>query len=248
MFDAVTDTADGLVVVTGGSSGLGAAIVEKLRQESRSVAILARSVDNGRASQSVWTATCDVRDANGVRTALDRVEADSGLHTVGLVNAAGIVRREDFLSQGEEDWRDMLDTNFFGTMRMCQEVARRMEARKAGGSIVNIASVAALISLERRAAYSASKAAVVQFTRCLALELAGYNIRVNVVCPGAFQTPMTAEAMNTPEQRSWYENRIPLGRIGGPAECAPIVSFLLSGESRYMTGAVVSVDGGWSVQ
>lgn len=238
----------GIVVVTGGSSGLGAAIVEKLGREARPVAILARGVESGRQGAAAWAAKCDVRDADSVRTALDLIEAESGLPLVGLVNAAGIVRRNDFLSQPDHEWRDMLDTNLLGTMRTCQEVARRMAAAKIGGSIVNIASVAALISLERRAAYSASKAAVVQLTRCLALELASHSIRVNAVCPGAFHTPMTDDAMDTAEKRGWYEDRIPLARIGHRSECAPLVSFLLSEESGYMTGAVISLDGGWSVR
>ena len=113
-------------------------------------------------------------------------------------------------------------------------------------SVVNIASVNALIAVPGQAHYVASKGAIVSLTKAAAVEGAELGIRVNAVAPGAIRTPMTAERLNDPEQVSWLEGRVPLGRVGEPREIASVTKFLLSPESSYITGTTIFADGGWT--
>src|SRR5262249_44893017 len=173
----------GHFVVTGGSSGLGAAVVSALIAEGHHVAVLSRKAaakrDSGVVPEGALAIDCDVREDAAVRDAFGEAESAFGMPVEGVVNAAGVIEREWFLRQSPAVWRTMIDTNLFGTLNVCREAARRMQNARTHGSIVNIASVAGSISLEKRAVYSASKAAVIQFSRCLALELARDEIRVN---------------------------------------------------------------------
>lgn len=242
---------DGCILVTGGNSGLGAAVVDLLVSSGHHVGILSRKAKfraQGDERKQVCAVDCDVRSEEQVARAFDDVESMLGMRISGLVNSAGIVRREWFSAQPASDWRELVETNLLGTIVVCHEATRRMTRQSTSGSIVNFSSVSALISLERRAVYSATKSAVVQFSRCLALELAPAGIRVNVVCPGAFDTPMLDRTSANADAISWYDKQIPFGRIGKPEECAAVVSFLLGDGSSYVSGAVISVDGAWSVR
>ena len=236
-----------VAVVTGGGTGLGASIAKRLSSDGFRVAVLSRRAAAHDLDFDCIRVNCDVRDPASVSTAFRQVEREAGTASV-IVNSAGMISRAPFLEQEPVRWHEMLETNILGTMHVCKEAAAQMKRADLKGSIVNLSSVAALIALPDRAAYSATKAAIVQFSRCLALELADDLIRVNVVCPGAFATPMTEALLRDPEGRAWYERSIPFGRVGDPAECASVVAFLAGPDSAYVSGSVVSVDGAWNVR
>jgi NAD(P)-dependent dehydrogenase (short-subunit alcohol dehydrogenase family) len=161
-----------------------------------------------------------------------------------LVNNAGIEARG---SSGDDNyqqvWARVLDINLNGTMRVTEALVDQLAERQ--GCIINIVSVQAFVALQAHAsAYAVSKGAVAQYTRSLAIELAPAGVRVNAIAPGFFETRMTAGARSNPEVLSRFMARMPLQRFGKPAELAGPVLFLASGLSSYVTGAVLSVDGG----
>lgn len=236
-----------LAVVSGGGTGLGASIARRLFADGFRVAVMSRRAADYALDFDCIRLNCDVRDREAVNSTFEQLEAEGDPLSV-VVNSAGVISRSPFVEQDAAHWRTMLETNVLGSMNVCQEAVARMKRTGVRGSIINISSVAALISLPDRAVYSATKAAIIQFTQCLALEVAAVGIRVNVVCPGAFATPMTQDLLGDPEARAWYAASIPFGRVGDPVECASVVAFLAGAESTYVSGAVISVDGAWSVR
>jgi NAD(P)-dependent dehydrogenase (short-subunit alcohol dehydrogenase family) len=219
------------VVVTGGTSGIGLATVERFRAEGAHVAAIAdRDVDDP-------ALLCDVADAASVERAFARVDELLGGVDV-LVANAGISIRSPFLEIREEDWRRVLEVNLGGVFRCAQQAARRMEE----GVILVTASTNGLTGHELYADYNASKAGVILLARTMARELAP-RIRVNAVCPGYVLTPMQ-RAEYTDEMLAAVNERIPLKRHAEPEEIAALFAFLASDDARYITGAVVAIDGG----
>ena len=217
------------VVVTGGTSGIGAATAARFREEGCEVVVLARRSEPGVIS-------CDVGDREQVDAAFERI---GGVDVV--VNNAGISIRSPAAEIGADQWEQVLRTNLSGAFWVAQAAARRM-LMSGGGVILNTASTNALVGYRYYADYNATKAGVVALTKSLALEWAP-TVRVNAVCPGYVLTPMQ-EAEYTPEMLAEVNRRIPLGRHATPEELAGLFAYLASDEAAYFTGSVIVMDGG----
>ena len=217
------------VVVTGGTSGIGAATAQRFRDEGCEVVVLARTPGSG-------VIPCDVGD---------RLQVDAAFEQVGdldvVVNNAGVSVRSPAVDISPDQWEQVLATNLSGAFWVAQAAARRM-LLGAGGVILNTASTNALVGYRYYADYNATKAGVVALTKSLALEWAP-RIRVNAVCPGYVLTPMQ-EAEYTPEMLAEVNSRIPLGRHATPEEIAGLFAYLASDEAAYFTGSVIVMDGG----
>jgi len=217
------------VVVTGGTSGIGAATAQRFRDEGCEVVVLARTPGPG-------VIPCDVSD---------RLQVDAAFEQVGdldvLVNNAGVSVRSPAVDISPNQWEQVLATNLSGAFWVAQAAARRM-LLGAGGVILNTASTNALVGYRYYADYNATKAGVVALTKSLALEWAP-GIRVNAVCPGYVLTPMQ-EAEYTPQMLAEVNSRIPLGRHATPEELAGLFAYLASDEAAYFTGSVIVMDGG----
>lgn len=232
-------------VVTGGSSGLGAGIVDEVLAQGNTAVILDTSEPTTVLSDRVAFIGCDVRSTGQVNEAFARIDADFG-RVDGLTNCAGVARPEISSELSDEGWQTLLDIHLGGTMR-CSRAAFHL-LKSSGGSIVNVSSVAASVAVPRRLAYNSAKAGVNGLTRTLAVEWAEYGIRVNAVAPGYILTAMT-EALFKAGQLSSdpIVQRTPLRRLGSPKEVASVVGFLHSRGASYVTGEVISIDGGLGV-
>lgn len=238
------------VVVTGGASGIGLACVERLVADGwrvaaldRDAAALAAVTRSFAGNQSVQTAEIDVTDEAQVERVIGAM-ADRFGRLDGVVNSAGIAAVIPVLETPVDLFRKILDVNVVGTFLVGRAAARRM-ATQGAGAIVNIASISGLRGSKGRAAYGASKGAVVTLTQVMAVDLARYGIRVNAVAPGPIDTPMV-KAVHDAETRGAYLRHVPMRRYGTPAEIAGAVRFLLDDTlSSYVTGEIVAADGGF---
>ncbi len=217
------------VVVTGGTSGIGAATAQRFRDEGCEVVVLARTPGPD-------VVQCDVGD----REQVERAFAQIGALDV-LVDNAGVSVRSPALDIGADQWEQVVATNLSGAFWVAQAAARRMLAGD-GGVILFTASTNALVGYRYYADYNATKAGLVALARSLALEWAP-RIRVNAVCPGYVLTPMQ-EAEYTPEMLAEVNRRIPLGRHATPEELAGLFAYLAGDEAAYFTGSVIVMDGG----
>jgi 2-hydroxycyclohexanecarboxyl-CoA dehydrogenase len=249
----VTTTHERTAVVTGGGSGIGLAISERLAADGLAVAVLDRDGDAADAAAAKIAAaggtaiglTADVTDRPGVEAAVDAVRAGLGAPTV-LVNNAGLDGFDEFLRITPEKWRRLLEVNLTGVFTCCQVVVPDMLA--AGwGRIVNISSSSAQGGQPLMTHYVASKAGVIGFTKALALELGPKGITVNTIPPGFIDTPMLRKS----EQRGllgkgvdFHAAQTPVRRVGRPEDIAAMCSFLVRDEAGYVTGQVLGVNGG----
>ncbi len=239
-------------VVTGGSRGIGRAIVEAFLREGARVHYLSRtraeahgefeSLAAAGGGAVAWTA-CDVADEKAVEAAVEAVAAAEGRIDV-VVNNAGITRDNLVFRMTLADWEDVLRTNLTSAFLVSRAAARHM-IRKRAGSIVNISSVVGIAGNGGQTNYSASKAGLLGFTKSLAREVSSRNVRVNAVAPGYIDTSMTDSL--PAEARAKLQAAIPLGRTGTPEEVAQAVLFLASDRSSYITGEVLKVDGGMAM-
>lgn len=227
------------VVVTGGTSGIGAATSRRFLEEGARVVSIALA-DEEPVEGLTAALVADVADRVQVAAAFAAAEEALGGIDV-LVANAGISVRHPFLEITPDEWRRVLAVNLDGVFHCAQEAARRMVAGD-GGTILVTASTNALVGHPRYADYNASKAGLIALVRTLALELAP-RVRVNAVCPGYVLTPMQ-QAEYTAEMLRAVDARIPLGRHARPEEVAALFAFLASDDGAYLTGAVLPVDGG----
>ena len=239
--------ADRTAVVTGGGSGIGKAIAQGLIAEGARVAIV--DIDAGRAdvaARELGAAAVAIhadvsRPEDAVRLA---AEAARQLGKIDiLVHSAGVGAERSFLDTTPEEWRRIIDIDLSGTFYTCQAVARVMAGRRYG-RIVTLASTAGIRGGTGRTAYGAAKGGVITLTKVMAVELAQYGITANTLAPGAIETELVKK-MHSAETRVVYRRGIPLDRYGVPEEVAAAALFLASDEARYVTGAVLAVDGGF---
>lgn len=243
------DLSGRVALVTGGTKGIGEAIVRQLADSGARVVAVSRSTPTQMSGTprdgEVVTLSADVAVHGEVDQMVAAVVARHGTVDI-LVNCAGTAKRAPALEQPDADWRYMVELNLFGTLWACRAVAPIMQ--KAGrGRIINISSVAAEMGLMNRAGYGATKAAVRQLTRCLALEWGRHGITVNAVGPGITVTPLVKPYLAaSPERERTMLHKIPLGRLGTPEDMSGAVLFLASDLAGYITGQTIYVDGGWS--
>jgi NAD(P)-dependent dehydrogenase (short-subunit alcohol dehydrogenase family) len=235
-----------VALVTGASSGLGSHFAHCLGEAGASVVIAARRADRLESLQAELTkkgiaakaVDLDVQSADSVASALD---AAGPLDIV--INNAGISIVKPALEMPEKDWDAVVDTNLRGAWLVAQGAARRWAADKRPGSIVNIASILGLRTIGQVAPYNASKAGLIHLTQALAMEWARYRIRVNAICPGYIETEMNSAFWKTPGGQKLID-RIPQRRIGQPEHLDGALLLLASEAGSFMTGSVITVDGG----
>lgn len=243
-----------VALVTGASRGIGAAIATTLADAGADLAITARDVASLRESAAQIVAmgrrclpvACEVTNAESVDDAVTQVETALGPVDI-LVNNAGVNIPRLALEATEAQWDTILDTNLKGAFLCAQRVGRTMVDRRSG-RIVNISSAAGLIPALERVAYCSSKAGLIMLTRVLALEWAQYGITVNAVAPTFVETELAAQTLNRPGVREYWERTIPLGRLATTADVAAAVRYLVSPEASFITGEVLSVDGGLAMR
>ncbi len=237
-------------LVTGASSGLGRHFALTLARAGAKVIVAARRMEQLKATadlidaegQAAFATVMDVTDPGSVASAFDAAEQAFGPVTI-LVNNAGVPSGSFFLDMPETEWRTVMDVNLDGVFRVGQEAARRMRDAGQGGAIINIASVLGLAVMPSLSAYATSKAAVIQLTRAMALELARDNIRVNALAPGYVATEMNAEFLAS-EAGKRLISRVPQARIGDMDDLEGPLLLLASPAGAFITGAVITVDGG----
>lgn len=248
-----------VVLVTGGCGGIGHAAALRLLAEGASVVLADLAPPEGAQAAAlapfagqVLSCTCDVTRRDEVAAAVAAAQARFG-RLDGLVTAAGVDRRHPLAALDDEEFAAILDINLLGSFRAAQLAAAAMVGRPAGGApgtpaggaIVFISSVNARIGTATHTAYGASKGAIAQMTRILAVELAPQGIRVNAVGPGTVRTRMLDDlAARRPEALERLLLRTPMGRFAEPAEIAAAIAFLLSDDASYITGQTLYVDGG----
>jgi 3-oxoacyl-[acyl-carrier protein] reductase len=226
-----------VVLVTGGTRGIGLAIARRFAALGDRVAVTHRGAE---APEGLLGVRCDVTSQSEVDAAFARVEAELGPVEV-LVSNAGITRDGLLLRMSEADFTDVLDANLVGAFRVCKRATQGM-IRARRGRIVLVSSVVAMLGSGGQTNYAASKAGLVGFARSLAREVGSRGITVNVVAPGPVDTDMTAAL--SPERMAELVAAVPLGRTATPDEIAGVVAFLASADAAYVTGAIVPVDGG----
>jgi 3-oxoacyl-[acyl-carrier protein] reductase len=240
---------DRVAVVTGGSRGIGRAVVLALcrqgadcaftytSQQGAAEALAAEVRALGRRALPI---RLDVRDLEGAKAMVEQVKSEFGRLDI-LVNNAGITRDRSLMGMSREDWGDVIDTDLtgvFNTTRACIITFLKQKS----GSVVNVSSVSGIRPMAGQVNYAAAKAGIIGFTKSLAKEVAPYNIRVNAVAPGFIDTDMTSQLGDTFREKA--VRQIPLGRFGAAEEVAQSVLFLLSDASGYITGQVLQIDGG----
>ena len=246
-----------VVVVTGGAQGIGQACARRLAQDGAAVAVWdmaevpgqALMADLQSAGRRAIYVRCNVANKAEVDAALAGTLEAFG-HVDGLVNNAGIFKAADFLEITEADWDAVIDVNLKGSFLVAQAVARAMvgnddQPGRRRGSIVNMSSVNGTLAIPSIASYNASKGAINQLTRVMALSLADQGIRVNAVAPGTIATELAQKAVLTSDEaKARIMSRTPMKRLGEPSEIADTVAYLLSNAASYITGEIVVVDGG----
>jgi 3-oxoacyl-[acyl-carrier protein] reductase len=243
---------DQVAVVTGGSRGIGRAIVQALAAEGAKVAFVYRGSEQAAeslvqelrgAGTTAQALKCDVTDLDAAQQLVEQVEKEWGPIRI-LVNNAGIIKDDLFVRMEPAAWDAVVKTNLGGTYNFCRAVAFNM-MRQRQGRIINVSSVAADRANPGQTNYAASKGAINAFTRALAVELASRGVTVNAIAPGFVETEMTEAVRN--KAGDLIKKMIPMKRLGKPEDIARVAVFLASPDAGYITGQVITVDGGLSL-
>jgi len=252
------NTFDGrIALVTGGGQGIGAGIATELIRQGARVALLDLNTEPAASMVSEFncaattpvavSVTGSVIDSRAIADAFDVIEGVFGNAPELLVNNAGSGSFSRLVDTDEADWDHTVDVCLKGTFLVSKEFGRRLIPTGRSGAVVNVSSLNWEAASEGIASYSAAKAGVVQLTKTIALEWGPHGIRANCVAPGSVDTPMLAN-MLTERMREEFLVRTPLGRLGRPDDVAAVVAFLLSEAARWITGAVIPVDGGQHIR
>jgi len=244
----MSQLANQIAVVTGAGRGIGRAIALKFAAEGADIVCVSRTAENsGKVANEVralgrraWAHAVDVAESRAVAEAGEKILAETGRVDI-LVNNTGITRDGLLVRMSEQDWDTVLDTNLKGAFLFTKAFARAFIKRRSG-CVINISSVTGLIGNAGQCNYAASKAALIGFTKSVARELASRDITVNALAPGFVETDMTAALSE--EVRRELLQKIPLNAFGQPDDIANAALFLASPAARYITGQVITVDGG----
>lgn len=246
---------DKTIIITGGSSGIGAATVALFSDAGAKVFVLDKKKLANVTSQSIYYLKCDVSNADEVKSAINTILQKNSRIDYLFCNA-GVHLFANIEESSKDDMQKVIATNLMGTIYCLQQVLPSMKQQRYG-AIVLMASDQAFIAKEQCAIYGASKAAIAQLAKSTALDYAQYGIRVNCVCPGTIDTPMYQTILDQFKQKTGLPltalqeqvaEKLPLKRVGKPEEVAQVVSFLCSAAAAFMTGALVNVDGGYTLQ
>ncbi len=244
-----------VAIVTGGNRGLGKEMSKALAEAGAAVAVVSRKAEEaGAVAAAIESATgqrcrgysCDMTVAAQVDALANQVLADFGQVDI-IVNNAGINIRGPIDELSLAEFKAVQETNVTGPWLLCRALAGHMKERKYG-RVVNIGSTLSIVTMPDRTPYATSKGAILQMSRTLALEWASHGITVNCVLPGPFGTEMNQSLLDDPEAYKSFVARIPLGRWGNLDEIGGLVVFLASDASSFITGAGITIDGGWTVQ
>lgn len=249
------DLRDKIALISGGGTGIGKSIAEALAEAGATVVIASRSLERCKqACQELQKTTgakgfpyrCDVTRRNDIERLVSDVIQEFGRIDI-LVNNAGISGSEKpILGMTERDWDTVFDTNLKGVFMLSRAVAQEMVERGKGGKIINVGSIGSIIAVPNTAAYCTSKGGCVQLTKVMALEWIRYNIQVNAVVLGYFDTPMNREVFLSERGRRLMENRMPMKRLGNVDEIKGVAILLASEASSFITGSAVVIDGGYT--
>ena len=234
-----------MFIITGGTHGIGRATAEVLASQGKPVLITGRDEESGaetaRQIPGAEFMRADIADEADCRAVAQRAMEVSGGQISGLVNNAGIGKRQKFQSSTLADWDTVMNINARGTYLMTRLTLEGLIAAR--GAVVNVSSIAGRAGEEELALYTASKAAVIGLTQALALEL-GHLVRFNAVCPGQIATRMMQAVTADDHRRRTLELRIPAGRLAEPREVGEVIAWLLSDSASYVNGAIIPIDGG----
>ena len=234
-----------IAIVTGATQGIGYSIASMLIRDNCHVIYTGRSKTPESILEGGIYAQLDLSDQKSCDDFIETViKKLPGIDI--LINNAGIQIPASIESVNISDWNDVLAVNLTGPLKLIQAVVPQMKQKKYG-KILNISSVAGIISKPGQSAYSATKSGLLGLTRSIALDLANYNILVNAICPGTTQTTMVGTLLSTGQKEAIIKN-VPLGRLATPDEIAAYVLFLVSGLNSYMTGQTIVIDGGYTIQ
>jgi NAD(P)-dependent dehydrogenase (short-subunit alcohol dehydrogenase family) len=247
---------DGRVaLITGGAGGLGLIFARALAGVGADVALLGRRAEAAQSAagavaqefgRRTLSVAADVTDPEQVRAAVAHVHDQLGRLDI-LINSAGVNIRRPSVEFSLEDWRKVIDINLTGSF-ICAQAAAPAMIESGWGRVINISSMLGMVGLGERPAYTAAKGGVIQLTRTMALEWAKHKVTVNALAPGPFGTEMNRPLMENPAAYRAFADKIPLNRWGETEELAGPIVFLASEASSFMTGAVLTVDGGWTAQ
>lgn len=241
-------------LVFGGTSGLGKSIALGLAQAGADVVPVGRRAEEVKRTaweikatgKATFEITADITDRSQIQAVIDRMLQEMGRIDI-LVNSAGMTKRVPSLEVEDSLWNQIIEINLKGVWNACQMVGRVMKEQNYG-RIINIASIASFVSAHEVAPYAASKGGVMQITRCLAAEWARYNITVNAISPGVFETDLNRNIINQPERRASIFSHTPMKRFGQVEEIKGAAIYLSSDSASFVTGASIPVDGGFLAQ